>query len=266
MSATPIVSHVLFDFSDGVATITLNRPEKLNAINPQVDEELRSAFEKAISTPDCRVIVLTGAGRGFCSGAERGDLNGTTGQPAWQAVPESLAHFRFNYLLESPIPVIAALNGAAIGVGLVIACYCDIRLSIERAKLSFPYTKLGLIAEYGIAKQLPNLIGRARATELLLTGREFSAEQAMDMGLIAEVYKVEEFPDRVLQFAKVLAQQCAPLSLRAIKRQLFQSETEDLLGSIQTAGVEIGLIRESDDYREALNARKEKRAPVFTGR
>ena len=260
------IGPVLTSFEGPVTTITLNRPDQLNAINAETDEAMQAAFEAAYAAPQCQVIVLTGAGRGFCSGAQRSP--GTNGAQSvrWAQRPDTLDRFRFNYLLDSPKPVIAALNGPAIGVGLVIACYCDIRLAVDDAKLSFPYSRLGLVAEYGIAKILPTLIGASRAYELLLSGRQFDAKQGQAMGLISQTASREDFSNMVQRYVKMLAQECSPVALRAIKRQLRSACRQELLEAIQQAGEELSEVRQSHDYAEAIEARRERRAPIFTGR
>lgn len=255
---------VLLHFDGHVATITLNRPDRLNAITPEMDETLRQAFRRAFAHSPCRAIVLTGAGRGFCSGAERGSPS--DGPPShWQPVPGSLDQFRFNYLIESPVPVIAAINGAAIGVGLVLACYCDIRLAVQDAKLAFPYSRLGLVAEYGIAKVLSDLVGQSRARELLLSGRQFKAQEAQELGLISHAAPAERFEQMVKEYVTTLAYQCSPVAMRAIRRQLHAATHQDLLACAAMAGSELEAIRQTDDYVEALAARREKRPPTFTG-
>lgn len=257
---------VLLNIIEGVATITLNRPDRLNAIDVETDEALRDAFEMAFASADCRVIVLTGAGRGFCAGAERG-VSGAA-QPAplrWSPTPDTIEQFRFNYLIDSPVPIIAAINGAAIGVGLVMACLCDVRLALDNAKLSFPYARLGLIAEYGIAKVLPNLIGASRAQELLLSGRQFSGREAQEMGLVSHIATQDVFVEMVQHYAKSIAQECSPTSLRAIRSQLRAASEQDLLACAAQAGKELQQIRQSHDYIEALTARRESRPPLFTG-
>lgn len=257
---------VLLNIVEGVATITLNRPDRLNAIDVETDEALRDAFEMAFASADCCVIVLTGAGRGFCAGAERGVSSAVQPAPLrWSPTPDTIEQFRFNYLINSPVPVIAAINGAAIGVGLVMACLCDVRLALDNAKLSFPYARLGLIAEYGIAKVLPNLIGASRAQELLLSGRQFSAREAQEMGLVSHIATQDAFVEMVQQYAKSIAQECSPASLRAIRRQLRTAPEQDLLACAAQAGKELQQIRQSRDYSEALNARRESRPPLFTG-
>ena len=255
---------VLLHLDGYIATITLNRPERLNAITHEADETLRQAFEAALAQPACRVIVLTGAGRGFCSGAERGATDGTVMR--WDPVPTAIDAFRFNYLIDSPVPVIAAMNGAAIGVGLVLACYCDIRIAVDDAKLSFPYSRMGLVAEYGIAKVLSELIGQSRARELLLSGRQFKAPEAHQMGLISHIAPAQTFDQMVTNYAGTLANDCSPVAMRIIRRQVQAAVEQDLLACAAMAGRELQAIRQTDDYTEALDARREKRSPLFTGK
>ncbi|MEK7943308.1 enoyl-CoA hydratase-related protein [Pigmentiphaga sp. YJ18] len=258
-------SCVQADLSGPVATLTLNRPDRLNAMTVEMDRQLRAAFDTASGSPQCRVIIIRGAGRGFCSGADRDTAGGTQSPLSWQPCPARLAEFRFGYLLESPKPVIAAIHGAAIGVGLVLAACCDIRLATCDAKLGFPYSRLGLVAEYGIAHLLPALLGSGIARELLLSGRLFSGTQALDMGLASHVADADAFDALVREYAEDLARNCSPRSMAVIKNQLRDAAQQTFIESLHRANRELDAARQSSDYAEARAARRDRRPPAFTG-
>ncbi|ETF04463.1 enoyl-CoA hydratase [Advenella kashmirensis W13003] len=253
------------DLSGAVAKLILNRADRLNAMTPAMDSQLRSAFLAAQAAKHCKVILITGAGKGFCSGADQ-----TATQPAeaadtgWQQVPRHIDEFRFGYLMTATKPTIAAVNGAAIGVGLVLASLCDIRLAVSDAKLGFPYARLGLIAEYGIAHRLTNLVGHGVATELLLSGRLFDAIEAFGFGLINHVAERDRFEKFVNAYTQELSTRCSPRSMRVIKQQLLGSQTQSFMDAARQSGRELTQARQSADYAAAKNARREKRLPSFT--
>ncbi|MBH1962720.1 MAG: enoyl-CoA hydratase/isomerase family protein [Comamonadaceae bacterium] len=256
-------SLILSSTHAGVCQILMNRPDRFNAINGELDAALRHAFRSATADTACRAIVLSGVGKGFCSGADR--EASSMQSPDWDAIPETLERFRFAYLTQCPKPTIASINGAAIGVGLVLACLCDFRIVADHAKLSFPYSQLGLIAEYGIASRLASLIGTGKATELLVTGRQFSARQASDMGLVTQAVEASRLDATVQALAGSLALENSPSSMAAIKRQLNAIFEREFLDSTAMAGTELSAARLSRDYAEAKLARAEGRHPIFSG-
>lgn len=258
-------STVISTAGDGVVTLVLNRPEKRNAMNGDMDQRLRRLVQEANDDDACRVIVITGAGSAFCSGTDRSPGGPPQDGEGWDAIPPSIARSRFGYLLESRKPVIAAINGVAIGAGLVLACSCTVRVVASKAMLSFPYVALGLIAEYGIAKLLPALIGYSHASELLVSGRRFDGTEAWRMGLAQYCVDANEVMPFANDYARNLAARASPRSLRVTLAQLRHSSTQTLEQSLAEAGMALRDARESADYREAKVAAAEKRAPQFTG-
>jgi len=256
---------VLSDLSGPVARLVLNRPDRLNAMTVEMDSQLRAAFAAAQAAATCKVILITGAGQGFCSGADQTVTQQASAADAgWKPVPQQMHEFRFGYLVAASKPTIAALNGAAIGVGLVLASLCDIRLAVNDAKLGFPYSKLGLVAEYGIAHRLVAMVGHGVATELLLSGRLFRATEALELGLVNHIADRASFDAFVNSYAEELATRCSPRSMKIIKRQLLSCQQQPFIDAVQQSGRELLEARQSADYAEAKAARIEKRLPSFT--
>jgi enoyl-CoA hydratase/carnithine racemase len=260
--------------ADRVATITLNRPDRLNAWTGRMHTEYRRAVAACEEDPEVRVLVVTGKGRGFCAGADSAALDGHLEKGAYDpGIREPLAEpgygvrgefdhaFAFHYGLR--LPVIAAVNGPAAGVGLVLACYADLRFAAAGAKLTAVHGRLGLPAEYGLSWVLPRLVGLTRAADLLLSSRVVLAEEAAEMGLVNRVLPPDELLPAVTEYARVLAHEVSPASIVATKRQLYA----DLHGDVGTA-VEVAerLLEEhvqGPDYREGVQALLEKRPPAF---
>lgn len=260
--------------ADRVATITLARPDRLNAWTGRMHTEYRRAVAAAEADPDVRVLVVTGKGRGFCAGADSAALDGHVAKGGYDdGIREPLAepgygirteydhHFAFHYGLR--LPVVAAVNGPAAGVGLVLACYADLRFAAAGAKLTTAHGRLGLPAEYGLSWVLPRLIGVGRAADLLLSSRVVLAEEAAQLGLVNRVLPADELLPATYEYARVLAHEISPASILATKRQLYA----DLHGDVGTA-VEVSnqLLEEhtrGPDYREGVAALLEKRPPAF---
>lgn len=261
---------IIYDVSDGIATITLNRPEKLNAWTPVMESEVRDALAMATEDAAVRVILLTGAGRGFCAGADMQAVQaGRSARPAARVQPGGpppLPDFaeRYTYILNIPKPVIAAINGAVAGVGLCVALYCDLRYMAQDAKLTTAFARRGLIAEHGSAWMLPRLIGPMAAADLLLTGRTIDAAEAGSLGLVRPL-PAAGFGAAVRAIATEMATRCSPRSMRIIKRQLQLSPFQGLGEAVRMADEEQALSRSSADRAEGIAHFLEKRPPNFTG-
>jgi enoyl-CoA hydratase/carnithine racemase len=270
--------EILYDVSGRVATITLNRPNKLNAWTRVMEQEVREAMERAAGSEDVRAIVLTGSGRGFCAGADISLLNDIVQRgpdPDSMAAlpvrplgenmrPDFLA--RYSYFPAIPKPVIAAINGPAVGLGFVIAMYCDLRFASESATFGTAFARRGLIAEYGLAWLLPKLAGHANALDLLFSARIIDAREALRMGVVNRVFEQDEFMKQVYAYANMLASEVSPRSMRIMKRQVYEAMFGTLGEALDTATEEMKTSLQCEDFKEGVAHFLEKRAPVFSGR
>jgi enoyl-CoA hydratase/carnithine racemase len=226
-----VYETILLERADGVATLTLNRPEKLNAYLPQMGEDLVHAFRALRDEDAVRSVILTGAGRGFCAGVDLEALKAMqSGAPAGDGPrlgEETFVRGFAQELLEYPKPVIAAINGAAIGVGVTMALPCDIRVAAESAKLGVTFAKLGILPGLGSTHLLPRIVGLAKAQELVLTARVIRAPEALEIGLVNRVVP----DDRLLAEARSMAGEmaaCDPDALAFAKRALQRGAVTDM--------------------------------------
>ncbi len=253
------------DTKSSVATITLNRPERLNALTFEVYAELRDTFRALDTESGVRAIVITGKGRAFCTG---GDVNDIIG-PLFERDHDGLLEFTrmtcdlILAIRECRRPVIAALNGTTAGAGAVIASACDVRIASESAKIAFLFTKVGLCgADMGIGWLLPRIIGFGRATELLMTGEFIDAETALRIGLYNRVVPVDE----VLGEARKLAEKLArgpSYALAVTKHSLNQEASLDLASALQAEAEAQAVCMENPNFREAYEAFTAKREAEF---
>jgi enoyl-CoA hydratase/carnithine racemase len=272
--------ETLYRVAGRVATITLNRPDKLNAWTAIMEGEVRAAIEEAEQDENVRVIVLTGAGRGFCAGADMSLLStvaekGLDEARRAQAVQAAIGiregvrpDFRkkYSYFPAVSKPVIAGVNGPVVGLGLVIALYCDLRFASDAARFGTAFAQRGLIAEYGMAWMLPRLVGHANALDLLFTARMIDAAEALRMGLVNQIFPQEVFLESVQKYAMDLAANVSPRSLRVIKRQVYDAMFQTLADSFESSEQEMLASLQSEDFKEGVAHFIEKRAPAFTGR
>jgi enoyl-CoA hydratase/carnithine racemase len=282
---TAAYEDILYTVQDRIARIALNRPKKLNAWTPAMEDSVRRALIAAAADDAVRVIVVTGEGRGFCAGADMGLLEGISSQtidlqrvvergtqratgPASELGPAVAAHYggRFGYLMSVHKPIIAAINGPCAGIGLVFALFCDIRFASEEAKLTTAFAQRGLIAEHGASWILPRLIGPANALDLLLSSRFVHGAEAERLGLVNRAFAHERFMSDVLAYARQLADSVSPRSMAVIKAQIWKSLFQDLDAALEVADREMAKSFTSEDFKEGVAHFIEKRPAQFPGR
>jgi enoyl-CoA hydratase/carnithine racemase len=255
-------SVVLFEVSDDVALLTFNRPDRLNAWTPELQTRYFDLLDECAAREDVRAIVLTGAGRGFCAGADmenlsalaQGEVEHNGGAGDTRPV---------TYALGIPKPVIAAVNGACAGLGLVHALMCDLRIAAAEAKLTTAFARRGLVAEHGLSWMLPRLVGPARALDLLLSGRIVLGAEAAELGLVNQAVEDGRALDAALEYAQMLAQECSPASLALMKQQVYADYEHTLAESLEEANRLMVESFSGPDFGEGVQSFVERRSPQF---
>jgi enoyl-CoA hydratase/carnithine racemase len=275
----PTYPDILYDVKDRVATITLNRPGRLNAYTPQMANSLRLAMADAAKDTNVRAIILTGAGRGFCAGADMQVLTGVIGGNRTEAEAKDDPAFaskygpsldkdfgdmkRFAYFMRVQKPVIAAINGPAAGIGLIMALYADMRFAGDAAVLTTSFAQRGLIAEHGISWLLPRLVGPAHALDLLLSARKITAAEAERIGLVNKVFPQESLSGNVMTYASLLADTVSPRSMAVMKAQVWKASFQTFGEALEVADAEMPPSFEWPDFKEGVSHFLEKRQPRF---
>ena len=259
--------------SDGVGTIRLNRPQARNAFTFDMIRRWAQILREAKNDDAVRVIVLTGAGRAFCAGADMEALKGIdpseirrgentpfdmNRRADWQT--------RYAYYPAIPKPVIGMLNGATAGIGLVHALYCDLRFAADNTVFTTAFSRRGLIAEHGISWMLPRIVGHANALDLLMSSRRVSSEEALRIGLVNRLYAPDQLREQTYAYARDLADFVSPSAISVIKRQLYDVPFQTLAEATIDANREMQIALKGSDFREGVASFMEKRPPRFTGK
>ncbi len=263
------MGELLFEKRDHVATLTFNRPERLNAITGPMLDALSEALVECNADNDVRAVVLTGAGRGFCAGLDlqdqmsgqglgSGDIGATTQRFDLRNAPPIVLH-------QMDKPTVAAVNGGAAGYGMDLALGCDMRLMSETAKLSAAFTKRGVLPESGGTWLLPRIVGWAKASEIMFTGRTLPAEQCLELGIANEVVAPSELAERAHTLAREIAAN-APLAVQATKRMMRMGTDESFEANVHHVFLQLLPLFRSRDFREGMKSFLEKREPEFEGR
>jgi enoyl-CoA hydratase/carnithine racemase len=276
---------ILYEVKGRVGVITLNRPEKLNAWTAAMEKSVKQALAAAVQDDAVRVIVITGAGRGFCAGADM-DLLQSIKPAKWedrelaQAAKEEMFDFasglgpdvsphyngRFGYLFQIKKPIIAAINGPAAGLGLVFALYCDMRLASADAKFTTAFAQRGLIAEHGVSWLLPHLVGPSNSLDLLLSARKFTAAEAEKFGLVNKVFDADTFMGAVMDYAATLAETVSPRSMAVMKAQIWKALFQSFDEALAVGDAEMQKSFATADFKEGVAHFVEKRKANFTGK
>jgi enoyl-CoA hydratase/carnithine racemase len=264
-SPTP---ELLVEFADNVLTITLNRPDRLNAISGPMLGALSTTLQQANIDPEVRAVVLTGAGRGFCSGLDLKEQ----GSGSSNGVGAPRGYRLFDLHNSPPIvinrmdkPMICALNGAAAGYGMDMALGCDIRIASENAKLGAVFAKRGVLPESGGCWYLPRLLGWAKAAEVAFLGDVLDAQRSLDLGLVNKVVPHDDLMTETMAMARKIANN-APLSVQSTKRMMRLGQEETFEAAVDHIYLQLLPLFQSDDFKEGLSAFAERREPAFKGR
>jgi len=251
---------VLYDVSDHIATVTLNRPERLNAYTALLGHHYFNALDEADADPDVRAIIITGAGKGFCAGADMDLLQGIS-DGATQSEP--LRHEHQTWVLGVRKPVIAAINGACAGLGFVMAAMADVRFSTPTAKFTTAFARRGLIAEHGIGWVLPKLMGPSRALDVLMSGRVFLGDEAHQLGFVNHLAEPDELIDAARSYAADIATNVAPKSVEVMKRQVWHGYEQAMADSNDIADAEMNASLRRTDFTEGVQSFLQSREPSF---
>jgi 2-(1,2-epoxy-1,2-dihydrophenyl)acetyl-CoA isomerase len=266
--------EILYEKADGVATITLNRPERMNAFTNTMIREWAEAVGDARVDADVRAVIVTGAGRGFCAGA---DLRGESGVPETARSEGTVsAASRRNWLRDGvhnvprqvallDKPYIAAVNGAAVGAGMDMASMADIRIAAQEARFAMTYVKVGLVPGDGGCYYLPRIVGAAKALELIWTGDFIDAAEALRIGYVSQVVPADELLPAARALAERIAQGPA-VAVQLAKRLVYRGQTSDVYEALEAAGHAMAIVQSTEDAKEGPRAFAEKRAPQFKGR
>jgi len=272
-------AEITYDKADRIATVTMNRPDKMNAWTPRMGAEMRKAMFDAERDDNVGAIIVTGAGRAYCAGADMGALSeisqgrasATAAQPP---TPEEDSQkglrpdFRtqYSWMLGLKKPVIGAINGPCVGLGFTLCLYQDIRIASEKARMGLIFVQRGLAIEHGSSWMLPRIVGVARAVEIAITGRLVDAEEALRIGLVHRVVPHDKLMETAREVASHIAQKCSPLGVWQAKKMVYEHLFTDLATAINEDDASMKMMTQSDDFKEGVKAFMEKRPPRFKGK
>jgi len=273
-------AEILYDKSDRIATITFNRPQKLNAWTSTMGAETRTAMLDADHDPNIGAIIVTGAGRGYCAGADMtalseissgraaptGALQAPAEEEEWLKQQRPDYRNQYAYVLGLSKPVIGAINGACVGLGFTTSLYHDIRIASENARMGLIFVQRGLAIEHGSSWMLPRIIGVSRAVELAVTGRLVDAEEALRIGLVHRVVPHDKLMTTAREVASHIAHNCSPLGVAEAKRLIWRHMFSDLATAIRENDESILMMTRSEDFKEGIRAFRENRPAKYTGR
>jgi enoyl-CoA hydratase/carnithine racemase len=274
-AVTPVYEHIQYGVDDPAATITLNRPEQLNAWTLRMGWEVRHAVTRAAADPAVVGVILTATGRGFCAGADMNDLavlsNGgrvLTERPDELRIADPLPELEFlasefAYLMSCPKPIVAAINGTVVGMGLSIALHCDVRFMATDAALITGFAQRGLVAEWGLSWLLSRLAGPAVAMDLLMSSRKVTGEEAAALGLVNRVLPGTELIAHARSYIEEIAQRCSPSSLAVMKQQVWEDHHRTFAQAAASAKRLMAASLKQPDFREGVRSFLQKRAPTF---
>ncbi len=252
---------VTCDIQRGVAVLTWNRPDRRNSWSVPMEEEYFALLRQCTDDPDVRAIVVTGAGDSFCPGLDSARLSEIATGVA-DTRPQDREPMTFPATV--PKPLIAAINGACAGIGLIQALLCDVRFAGAGVKFTTAFARRGIMAEHGIAWLLPRVIGTGRAMDLLLSGRVFLAEEALDLGVVNRVVPREQVVDAAVAYARELAENCSPLAMGTMKRQVCAATSTDLESArAEALRLWVDVLKPHPDFAEGIASFLEKRPPRF---
>ena len=272
-------ADITYEKSDRIATVTFNRPAKLNSWTPKMGVETRSALMDAERDPNVGAIIMTGAGRAYCSGADMGALseisagrasagggNAAPAQDDWLSQQRVDYRNQYSYLLALKKPVIGAINGACVGLGFTTCLYQDIRIASDTARMGLIFVQRGLAIEHGSSWMLPRIVGLARAVEMAVTGRLVDAQEALAMGLVNRVVPADKLMETAREVAGHIANKCSPLGVADAKRLVYKHLFTDLATAIRDDDESMTAMTKSEDFKEGVKAFMEKRPAKYQGK
>ncbi|MBI2206474.1 MAG: enoyl-CoA hydratase/isomerase family protein [Candidatus Rokubacteria bacterium] len=259
---------LIYEVKDAIATLTLNRPERMNALGGSLREDLYDGLRRAIDDESIRVIVVTGAGKGFCAGGDVKAMQEAKEEKRGRPLMEKVAPGRDRTVLlmrESPKPIIAAVNGAAAGAGMNLALACDIRIASTAARFAQAFVRRGLHPDWGGTYFLPRVVGMAKAAEMIFTGEVIGADEALRLGIVSAVHAPEQLLPATYELAARIAAG-PPIAIRLARRALYHNQDVDLRAALEFETFAQNVCFETEDAREGIRAFVEKREPKFQGR